>query len=118
MAQLCNESRDLMPGQLAALTRLGSLRDLDLNLFRVRQILCRNAEATRGDLLDLVIERAVHGRSRDQFRDGGGASLTARSGCKGTSVTEVRRRRCDYGTIDVRILTTLARIRTGSERVH
>src|SRR5690606_1027795 len=43
---------DLVPGELAALAGLGALRDLDLQLLGVVQVLDRHAEAARGDLLD------------------------------------------------------------------
>jgi len=39
-------------GQLAALTRLGTLRHLDLDVVRVREVVRRHAEASRGHLLD------------------------------------------------------------------
>ena len=45
----------LVGGDLAALARLGALRDLDLELLRERRVLGRDAEAPRGDLLDLRV---------------------------------------------------------------
>ena len=41
-----------LPGELAALPRLGALRDLDLQVVRVDQVLAGHAEAARGHLLD------------------------------------------------------------------
>src|SRR5258706_985012 len=49
--------RDLVAGKLAALARLGALRHLDLQVVRIHQVLGRDAEAARGDLLD----RRAHG---------------------------------------------------------
>src|SRR5205807_3657596 len=43
---------DLVPGQLAALSGLGTLGDLDLQLGRVGQVVDGHSEARRGDLLD------------------------------------------------------------------
>ena len=43
---------DLVPGQLAALAGLRALRHLDLELVRVRQVVDRDAETPRCDLLD------------------------------------------------------------------
>ena len=43
---------DLVPGQLAALAGLRALRHLDLELVGVRQVVDRDAEAARRDLLD------------------------------------------------------------------
>mmetsp|Transcript_117754 Transcript_117754/g.311111 ORF Transcript_117754/g.311111 Transcript_117754/m.311111 type:complete len:313 (+) Transcript_117754:290-1228(+) len=53
LAGLRDLADDLVAGQLAALARLGALRELDLYLVRVGQVLRRNAEAARGHLLDL-----------------------------------------------------------------
>src|SRR5207247_1201359 len=44
--------RHLVSGKLPALARLRALRDLDLELFREREVLGRDAEAARRDLLD------------------------------------------------------------------
>ena len=57
IAQLGDVLRDLAPGQLAALAGLGALRDLDLQHLGARQVLGGDAEAARGDLLDLRLER-------------------------------------------------------------
>src|SRR6056297_2795771 len=43
---------DLSTWQLSAFARLGTLRDFDLNLIGVGQVFDRDAESTRGDLLD------------------------------------------------------------------
>eukprot|EP00962_Isochrysis_galbana_P006459 scaffold1734_cov113-Isochrysis_galbana.AAC.26 len=51
-ARLGDELGHLVPGQLAALTRLGALRHLDLDLVRIGQVLGGDAEAAGGDLLD------------------------------------------------------------------
>jgi len=50
-ARLGDELGHLVPGQLAALTRLGALRHLDLDLVRIGQVLGGDAEAAGGDLL-------------------------------------------------------------------
>ena len=47
-----NLGGDLVAGQLAALTGLGALGDLDLELVGVRCVLGRDAESSRCDLLD------------------------------------------------------------------
>ena len=52
MAQAGDHLADLEAGQLAALAGLGALGDLDLELAAVVEILRRDAEAARGDLLD------------------------------------------------------------------
>src|SRR6185503_10640245 len=53
---------DLVAGQLAALAGLGALRHLDLQAVGVDEVVRRDAEAARGDLLDrgttLVAEAA------------------------------------------------------------
>ena len=53
VAQPRDQRVDLVPRQLAALARLGALGDLDLQHFGVDQVLGGDAEAARGDLLDL-----------------------------------------------------------------
>src|SRR5712692_10448440 len=45
---------DLLRGQLAALTGFRALRDLDFEFFGVNEIIRRDPETSRGDLLDLV----------------------------------------------------------------
>lgn len=45
-------STHLGAGELAALSGLGALRHLDLNLVRVGQVVRRDAEAAGGNLLD------------------------------------------------------------------
>ena len=52
VAQLARSRRHLEAGQLPALAGLGALRDLDLDLAAVVEILGGDAEAARGDLLD------------------------------------------------------------------
>src|SRR6185437_4060490 len=52
MTDRADVSVDLVPWQLAALTRLGALGHLDLQLIRVDEVVDRHAEASRGDLLD------------------------------------------------------------------
>src|SRR5262249_36921476 len=48
-------------GQLAALTGLGALRHLDLDLVGVDQVLAGHAEASRGDLFDGAAPRVAVG---------------------------------------------------------
>src|SRR3989442_10633280 len=57
VAQLGDVLGDLASGELAALAGLGALRDLDLQHLGARQVLGRDAEAARGHLLDLGLER-------------------------------------------------------------
>src|SRR5205807_4059296 len=57
VAQLSNVFRYLAPRQLAAFAGLGALRDLDLQHLGARQVLGGYAEAARGHLLDLRLER-------------------------------------------------------------
>ena len=63
MAQACDELGDLVAGELAAFAGLRALGDLDLDLFGVHQVFGGDAEAARGNLLDLVVEQ-VRGRGR------------------------------------------------------
>ena len=53
VAQAGNHLVDLMARQLATLAGLGALRDLDLQHLGIDQIVRCDAEAARGDLLDL-----------------------------------------------------------------
>src|SRR5690606_2246941 len=53
---------DLAPRQLAPLARLGTLRNLDLQLIGVGQIPDRHAKAPRGDLLDRRTLRVAAGK--------------------------------------------------------
>ena len=55
---------DLVARQLAALTRLGALGDLDLQVVRVDEVLARHAEAARGDLLDRAAAQVAVGVGR------------------------------------------------------
>ncbi len=57
MAQPRDEPRYLVPGQLPTLAGLRALGHLDFNLFRVAQVLRRDAEAPGGDLLGFVVEQ-------------------------------------------------------------
>ena len=57
VTQARDEFADLVAGKLAAFAGLGALRDLDLQFFGVGEVLGGNAEASRGDLLDLVVEQ-------------------------------------------------------------
>ncbi len=59
MAQLPDVLGDLVSGQLAALAGLGALGHLDLDLLGAGEILCGDAEAPRGDLLDLGAQRVA-----------------------------------------------------------
>jgi hypothetical protein len=54
-AQARDHLVDLVPRQLAALAGLRALRDLDLQHLGIDQVFRRDAEAPRGDLLDLGI---------------------------------------------------------------
>jgi hypothetical protein len=67
---------DLVRRQLPALARLGALRDLDLDLLRVREVLGRHAEAAGGHLLDLVVVPVAVGLRVD------GGVLTALAGVR------------------------------------
>src|SRR6266852_4729617 len=55
MPQPRDKASDFDPWQLAALARLRSLRDLDLELLRTPEVTGRNAEPRRCDLLDAVV---------------------------------------------------------------
>ena len=57
VAQTGDQAGDLVAGKLAALAGLGALRDFDLDLFGVGEVLGGDAEAAGGDLLDLVVEQ-------------------------------------------------------------
>src|SRR5437660_1074083 len=58
VAQTGDQGRDLVRGKLAAFAGLRALRDLDLELVRAHQVVRRDPEPPRRDLLDAVI-RAV-----------------------------------------------------------
>mmetsp|Transcript_28114 Transcript_28114/g.71895 ORF Transcript_28114/g.71895 Transcript_28114/m.71895 type:complete len:417 (+) Transcript_28114:883-2133(+) len=92
---------DLGAGQLAALAGLGALRDLDLDLLGGHQVRGRDAEAARGDLLDL--------------RLGEVAILEA------LEVREARRLALAVGVRDLRppalVLAALARVRAAARAV-
>mmetsp|Transcript_74396 Transcript_74396/g.215038 ORF Transcript_74396/g.215038 Transcript_74396/m.215038 type:complete len:532 (+) Transcript_74396:2125-3720(+) len=53
LARFGDNADDLVAGELAALAGLRPLRELDLQLVSIRQVLRRDAEAARGHLLDL-----------------------------------------------------------------
>ena len=55
VTQACNEACDLVTGKLAALARFSALRHLDLNFFRVREVLRSDPKATAGNLLNFVV---------------------------------------------------------------
>ena len=55
MAHPSDEFRDLEARQLAALARFSALGDFNLNFTTLIKVLCRHAEATRGDLFDCRI---------------------------------------------------------------
>ncbi len=61
VAQARDLDVDLVARQLAALARLGALRDLDLQHVGVHQVGGRDAEARRGDLLDRRAARIAVG---------------------------------------------------------
>src|SRR6478609_4204977 len=117
MAKTCNQTADLVAGKLSPLSGLGSLSDLDLNLLSVRQILCGYAEATRGDLLDLVVQRDVNRRGLDDRLSDGHATLSVHC-C--TCATQRRHSLCPrrMNTIDSRIFASLAGIRASAKHVH
>ncbi len=57
VAQASDEFGDLVAGELSTFAGLGALGDFDFEFFGVREVLCRNAEARAGNLLDLVVEQ-------------------------------------------------------------
>src|ERR1700751_6263945 len=59
MAQARDQLRDLVRGELPPLAWLRALRDLDLDFFRVGQILRGDAEASGGELFDLIVVQAA-----------------------------------------------------------
>ncbi len=71
VTQARDEFADLVSGKLAAFAGLGALGDFDFQLFGVNQVLGGYAEASGGDLLDLVVEQrdnAVFVAVRDDRR--------------------------------------------------
>ncbi len=50
LARQCSSSAHLLAGQLAALSRLGALGDLDLQLVRIGEVVRRHAKAPAGNL--------------------------------------------------------------------
>src|SRR3954468_8342565 len=79
MPQASDETADFVSRKLPAFARLGSLSHLNLDLFRMRQILGRNSEAAGGDLLDLVVQRDVNRRSFHQGLRNGYAAFGVHS---------------------------------------
>ena len=61
VAHLGDPRIDLVAGQLAALARLGSLRHLDLQLSRLRQVIAGHPEPARSDLFDRAVLRVAVG---------------------------------------------------------
>ena len=59
VAHLRDPRIDLVAGQLPAFARLGALRHLDLQVVGVDQVLARDAEARRRDLLDRAAPRVA-----------------------------------------------------------
>ena len=57
VAQAADVLGNFFPRQLAALARFGALRHLDLDLFGRGEVFGGDAKTTRGDLLDLGLER-------------------------------------------------------------
>src|SRR5438034_1561594 len=81
VADLGDVVGDLAPGQLPALARLGSLRDLDLELLGACEIFGGHPEAPRGDLLDLGLEHVAFAQfdiARDAVRSEARAQRLAR----------------------------------------
>ncbi len=62
MAQCGDMRGNLLSGQLPALTRLGTLGYLDLQNICIDKVMCGDAKATRGHLLDARITFAVKTR--------------------------------------------------------
>ena len=62
VSQARDELGYFVAGKLAALARLGALRDLDLQLFGARQVFGGHTKASRSNLFDLVVPRQKSGR--------------------------------------------------------
>ena len=101
-AQARDVRADLLARELPALSRLGALRDLDLELLGVDQELGRDAEAARRDLLDPRSGRVARLEAA-QVRERGGAALSV----------DVRHRLPPH-----RVLAALARVRLATDPVH
>src|SRR5258708_2809072 len=118
VAKSCNQAADLMAGKLAALSGLRSLRHLDLDLFGMREVFRGNAEAARGYLLDLVVERYMHRRSLDNglrnSRTAARAGLQACSPCRRRYISGIDRLYAVHGGI----LATFTGVRTPTQHVH
>ena len=52
MTEIGNHHRDFVAGQLASFSRLGALRDFDLDFLGAGQVFRRDAKTTGGHLLD------------------------------------------------------------------
>src|SRR5262245_41992952 len=59
MSHLGDRWIDLVTGKLSSLTRLSSLGHLDLQLFRVDQVVTRNPKTARSNLLDSAVSRVA-----------------------------------------------------------
>ena len=111
VAQTANVLRHLAAGQLATLTRLGTLRHLDLDLVSAVQVLGRHTETARGYLLDFGAQR-VTGLQRNIHRHhvvaddvGHGLALPDRDAFELLAVTR-------------RVFTTLTRVALAADAVH
>src|SRR5438132_11786476 len=69
-AQLGDVLGDLAPRKLAAFAGLRALRDLDLQHLGAGEVLSGDAEAARGDLLDLRLERVAFAQREVDFDPG------------------------------------------------
>ncbi len=110
-AELADVVADLAARQLAALARLGALRHLDLQLVGGDEVLGGDAEAARGDLLDLRAQRVA----RLQRVVGDDVALA-------DDVAEVRafgdRLAAQLGAVARRILAAFAGVRLAADPVH
>src|ERR1035437_3750174 len=68
MADLGDPGIDLVAGQLAALTGLGALGHLDLDLLGTHEEFARDTEPARGDLLDGALHRVAVGHRLEPRR--------------------------------------------------
>src|SRR5690242_8925310 len=80
MAQARDQFRDLVRRKLSTLAGLRTLRDLDLDLFRIGQVLRGHAESSGGELLDLVVAQAASAGQR--IRLPGDGIFTALAGVR------------------------------------
>src|SRR5947208_6322906 len=105
VADLGDVVGDLAPGQLPALARLGSLRDLDLDLLGACEIFGGHPETPRGDLLDLGLEHVAFAQF-DVARD------AVRSEARAQRLARLHRR------VALAVLAALAGIRLPADAVH